>query len=187
MEFFISDTHFGHANIIKYSNRPFSSVQEMDRTLIENWNHVVGPKDHVYHLGDFAFAPRDRIAYILSQLNGIKHFIMGNHDNIIKNNKKFFLENKLWDSIDTDVELKCSNGAFLILHHYGKRVWNKSHHGSIHLYGHSHGTLPPYNKSVDVGVDAPFITGVPTYTPYSLKQITDYMNTRIAEKVDHHG
>ncbi len=53
--FFIGDTHFGHANIIKYCKRPFSSAQEMNEMLIKYWNETVEPSDTVYHVGDFAF------------------------------------------------------------------------------------------------------------------------------------
>ena len=63
--FFTADTHFGHANIIKYTNRPFDSPNHMDDILIANWNAVVGPDDEVYHLGDFALCnvePCKRIA-----------------------------------------------------------------------------------------------------------------------------
>lgn len=79
--FIISDTHFGHTNIIKYENRPFSSTEEMDKTLIENWNSVVDKKDRVIHLGDFMLGKKERCKELLSQLNGDKVLIKGNHDN----------------------------------------------------------------------------------------------------------
>ena len=69
--------------------------------------------------------------------------------------------------------------------HYGMRTWNKAHHGAIHLYGHSHSTLPPYGKSVDVGVDCKEIT--PQYRPIHLDEILSYMSKRKSEVVDHHG
>jgi len=79
--FVISDTHFNHANIIRYCNRPFSSTEEMDKTMIKNWNETVSNKDIVIHLGDFGLGNKEYIASIISQLNGKKILIMGNHDN----------------------------------------------------------------------------------------------------------
>lgn len=69
--FIISDTHFGHANIIDYCNRPFRDVFDMDETLIRNWNEVVGKDDLVYHLGDFAFhKDKEDLMGLLSRLHG---------------------------------------------------------------------------------------------------------------------
>ena len=82
--FFISDTHFNHANIISYCNRPFKDVEEMNDVLVENWNNVVGENDIVYHLGDFGFmsgpSPQHDIFHISRQLNGKIHLVRGNHD-----------------------------------------------------------------------------------------------------------
>ncbi len=74
-----SDTHYGHVNIIKHSSRPFTTVQDMDRALIENFNQLVKPEDTTYHLGDFALDAR-RVPGIVAQLNGKHHLIPGNHD-----------------------------------------------------------------------------------------------------------
>lgn len=76
--FVVSDTHFGHANIIQYCGRPFASVKEMDETLVERWNAVVRPQDHVYHLGDVAMRKPD--LSIVKRLNGHKRLVFGNHD-----------------------------------------------------------------------------------------------------------
>lgn len=82
MKFFaIADTHFGHANIIKYCNRPFATVEEMDAALIQNWNETVSNNDIVIHLGDLGLGKKEYIANIVKQLNGKKILIMGNHDN----------------------------------------------------------------------------------------------------------
>jgi len=74
----VSDTHFGHNNIIQYCNRPFANAEIMDECLIDNWNSVVKDDDIVYHLGDVYFA-NGREA--LSKLNGRKRLVLGNHDN----------------------------------------------------------------------------------------------------------
>ena len=78
--FFISDTHFCHTNILKYDNRPFSSIEEHDENLIENWNSRVTNKDIVYHLGDFGFGQKDKLQDIFNRLKGRKRLIRGNHD-----------------------------------------------------------------------------------------------------------
>jgi calcineurin-like phosphoesterase family protein len=75
--FIISDLHLGHANIIKYCNRPFTSVEEMNATLVSNWNKTVGENDRVLFLGDLA---RSKSGYWIKQLNGRKTMIKGNHD-----------------------------------------------------------------------------------------------------------
>ena len=79
--FVISDTHFGHENVIKYCNRPFASADEMDRILIKNWNATVTNRDIVIHLGDVGLCSKERFQEIISQLNGRKLLVMGNHDN----------------------------------------------------------------------------------------------------------
>ena len=79
--FVIADTHFGHNNIIGYENRPFRDVREMDNSLIEMWNSIVGDDDLVYMLGDFTLSRnKEIIANLVSKLNGRKILIMGNHD-----------------------------------------------------------------------------------------------------------
>lgn len=75
----VSDTHFGHENIISYCQRPFANAEIMDENLIDNWNSVVKDGDIVYHLGDVYFGVNGREA--LSKLKGRKRLILGNHDN----------------------------------------------------------------------------------------------------------
>lgn len=184
MVHFVSDTHFGHANIIKYSNRPFENAHEMNKALIDNWNNVVKPQDEVFHLGDFAFSDFNSIKFILSKLNGYKHFIHGNHDKNILRYANELLNDKLFESIQPYKEIYV-NDKMIILFHYGARVWNKGHHGSYMLYGHSHGSLPPYGRSVDVGIDAKFITD--EYRPVSFLEVQTFMDSRDAVVEDYHG
>lgn len=78
--FFISDMHFGHQNILKFDNRPWSSAEEMEEGLVNNWNSVVSNEDHVYHLGDFCWGKTPEYIRIIKRLNGNIHLIAGNHE-----------------------------------------------------------------------------------------------------------
>lgn len=143
---FTADTHFGHANIINYCNRPFASVEEMDEVMIERWNERVKPNDVVWHLGDFAFYKSyDKLKEIFDRLNGVKMLIVGNHDY----SNTLELDWYEFNPMQTVMFGKQS----IVLCHYAMRVWHSSHRGALHLYGHSHGTLEADNQSLDVGVD----------------------------------
>lgn len=159
-----SDLHLGHKNIIKHSNRPFKTVQEMDEALIGNFNSKVKPDDTVYILGDFAFGDGLKKAEkYFKRLNGNKHLIIGNHDS------KHVVALP-WESVSPLTEIKISKSTRLVLCHYAMRVWHHAYRGVYHLHGHSHGTLPE-NKSLsfDVGVD------VWNYSPVSLEDIKKKM------------
>lgn len=180
---FVSDCHYFHGNVIKYSNRPFSSVEDMNSQMIARWNKQVKPNDTVYHLGDFAFAKIEKIEYILTQLNGIKHFINGNHDKEIKKNARRLIDGGYVRSIK-DYEEITIEGQFIVLFHYPMVTFNKGHHGAIALHGHCHGSVTAPGKQVDVGVDATFITGKAEYRPFSFNEIMKFMETR--SKIEHH-
>lgn len=76
--YFIADTHFGDSKILKYENRPFSDTKEMDKEMILRWNQIVTKDDIVYVLGDFGADGYE--AQVLSELNGTKYLVKGNHD-----------------------------------------------------------------------------------------------------------
>lgn len=78
--FVISDHHFYHENIIKYCNRPFKNLREMNYVMIERWNSVVGKNDTVLHLGDFSFGDKRTVSRIRKHLNGKIYMVKGNHD-----------------------------------------------------------------------------------------------------------
>lgn len=94
--FFISDPHFGHANIIRYCDRPFKDVQEMNETLIKNWNDTVNPDDIIFILGDIAFGGAATFEEIVPKLNGRKYLVLGNHDykNVRERYKEWFVDVK---------------------------------------------------------------------------------------------
>lgn len=144
---FTADLHFGHSQIINHCKRPFADSREMDGHLIAQWNAVVQPDDDIYVIGDFAFRGMKSPGSYLARLVGRKHLIHGNHDSAECR------EHPAWTSSQTMAELTV-DGVRLVLLHYAMRVWPKSHHGSLHLYGHSHGQLPGDRQSCDVGVDA---------------------------------
>jgi calcineurin-like phosphoesterase family protein len=77
---FTSDLHFGHANIIRYSGRPFVDVDEMHEVLTDRWNTNVQPDDTVWVLGDVALGRLDDVLPLVATLNGRKHLLAGNHD-----------------------------------------------------------------------------------------------------------
>jgi len=163
-DWFTSDTHFGHAKVIVYSKRPFGSVREMDEALIANWNERVKVTDTIYHLGDFGFGRKGELQQILDQLNGHKHLIEGNHDR-----KARIHTLRGWASVQHYREINI-DGQHIVLFHYAQRVWNRSHHVSIALFGHSHGHMPGNSQSLDVGTDCW------SYRPVNLVEIREKLS-----------
>lgn len=194
---FTSDTHFGHKNIIRFSNRPFNDEDHMNEELIKAWNEVVGEDDDVYHLGDVSLTNDEKTNKILQRLNGKIYLIKGNHEKSVlnkENNRKRFEWIKDYhelsietDEFDFNVPTRNKNQS-IVMCHYAMRVWNRSHHQSIHLYGHSHDSLDKegmWGKSMDVGVDSAYrILG--SFRPFSYEEIKKIMEGRGHNPVDHH-
>lgn len=187
MKFFTSDHHFGHANIIGYSQRTnpdtgelFATVEEMDDYLIRAWNSVVKPGDTVYHLGDLT-KDRNPRPY-LERLNGSIVLTRGNHDfRRVANLVPLAASQDLnLVSVHDTLMLRPDKGTHphIWLSHYAHRVWPTSYHGSWHLYGHSHGTIQDHGLSTDVGVD----TRQNDYRPYSVHEIVELMSGRPTPK-----
>ncbi len=166
---FTADTHFGHANIIEYCNRPFGSIMEMNDELIRRWNVVVGRNDRVYHLGDFALSTKLWTNWVLKQLNGRKYLCIGSHEHSALQNRDMF--EKVTDTFTIRV-----NGQELFLSHYLHKVWPNSHYGCWHLFGHSHGGMNEYaeneGKLLDVGVDSW------AFAPVGFEEVAGVMKTR---------
>jgi len=183
--FFTSDLHFGHANVIKYSRRPFSSPSEMNAALIDNWNAVVGPADYVYILGDVSFLPPALLIECLNEMNGHKMLVFGNHDKRIRKTPSVM---ELFDDAADLVTAKISDPDApdgvqrIVLCHYPMLVWDQSHRGAWHLHGHCHGSLAddPNALRLDVGVD------VWSYRPVEYAEIKARMKQKTWKPVDHH-
>lgn len=188
--YFISDTHFFHRRILEYCGRVpgsrgtvWDTVEAMNEGLRERWNKKVPKTATVYMLGDVAFG-KDKSAVInfLYTLNGTKHLIYGNHDKLIRSNEKDFL--RVFETIQEYKEVNVCKQK-ICLFHYAPRVWNGAHRGYWCLWGHSHGVLEPHGKSVDVGIDSPWVTGKQELAPFSFEEIQTFMYGR--EKIEHHG
>ena len=129
--FYISDTHFGHKNILKYDARPYFTVEEMDADLIKRWNSVVKKDDTVYHLGDFSWLKPDGEHEILRQLNGNKILIRGNHD---------YKPTEDWTAVLSVAEI-VDGDRRVVLSHFPIASYKNMSHGWYHLYGHVHGAF----------------------------------------------
>ena len=180
--FFTSDTHFDHKNIIKYCNRPFSSVQEMNQGLINNWNSVINPDDIVFHLGDVSFGGNTNLINYVSQLNGHIILIKGNHDRKLQQS----ICDKLFDYSCQQLTLNI-DGITVFLNHFPFLCFSGTYNTdkSIQLFGHIHSgplssgpDIDRFNKygvynQYDVGVDNNY------YKPISWNEILkkiDYAN-----------
>jgi calcineurin-like phosphoesterase family protein len=213
--------YFGHGNIIKYCKRPFltdydkqglsregawkdgawingqssrwrmteEAVWMMNNQIINNINDLVGENDTLWHLGDWAFAPKnDYYQRCRMYRDKIKcrniYLVWGNHDHRTIGD--------LFNGTYDQHELYVGNQR-VIVNHYAMAAWNKSHRGSIQLFGHSHGgadtwldSVMPGHRSMDVGVDvANRILG--HYRPFSFEEIMTIMNKRTGHSIgDHH-
>jgi calcineurin-like phosphoesterase family protein len=204
--YFISDTHFGHANILNFTDRGvrFSSIEDHDQSIIDNINEIVGRKDYLYHLGDFCWESTAKKQTILAKevLGKIKckniHLILGNHDPMTNDGQpredfaglfKSCVTYKVIRIPETTIssQLLTATKRKVILSHYAIRSWWGMHGGSYHLYGHSHATLPENDtRSFDVGVDSAAIL-FGEYRPVSSLEVCERLIDRLPRTVDGHG
>ena len=157
MIFLTADLHLGHANIIRHCRRPFSSVEEMDKVIINNWNAAIGPKDEVYIIGDFTMRPAADAHEYLTRLNGHKYFIKGNHDRFLKNFESY-ASDFVWVK---DYYVLRTDEYRIVLFHFPILEWDQFYRGAIHCFGHVHNSPlsgerlslmsgPAFNVGVDV-------------------------------------
>lgn len=219
---FTSDTHYGHKNIVRGTSewgkeeggihslqrtRNFNTIEEHNQVLVDSINGLVKENDILYHLGDWSFGGHPNIKEFRERLNCKNiHLVFGNHDQHIEPINSPYRE--LFSSCEyykeLNLKIDCTKTGkygkqLFVLSHYAMRVWNKSHRGSIMLYGHSHGTLdamkPEFANPTWIGDDY-FIKNYRTMDvgmdtnnlyPYHLDEILDRMKARTVEmEVDHH-
>ena len=138
MTFYISDLHFGHANVLSYDNREFPDIETHDRSLIEKWNEAVSPSDTVWILGDISWYGSKKTEEILDSLNGTKNLCVGNHDGRILKSPEVrsrFAEIVPYKEITED------SGFGIVLCHYPIPCFNNHYYEWIHLYGHVHNSF----------------------------------------------
>ncbi len=165
--FFTSDTHFSHAAIVGYCNRPFANVEEMDAEMVRRWNARVEPGDVVYHLGDFAFGPVENIDRFWTQLNGEIVLFLGNHDRSKGRMEKTFGTGNVLQHDYITVDHK-----HLWLSHKPNPDWETRDiligpmgFADYHLHGHVHEKYARRGNQINVGVD------VRNYAPATLEEL----------------
>ena len=162
---FTGDEHLGHINerggIIKYCNRPFSSIEEMDQAIIDNHNNLVQPGDVVIHAGDFSLVSSRRLVFskYVQSLNGNHIFLHGDHDRWLAKSHGYIWRKRI-------------EGIVVVVCHYAMRSWSCSHYNSWQLHAHHHGRLHPEGKQLDIGVDTN------NYYPYSWDKVKEIMKDR---------
>jgi calcineurin-like phosphoesterase family protein len=190
------DHHFGHANIIKYCNRPFKDVEEMDDELCSIWNSHVAPEDVVYHLGDFTLGNSELASYYFQRLNGTI-FVLGNpwhhdarwldYDDIqhvteFSTKSSVFVRILLPVTVLEDISMNADgNGIPAVLCHYAFEIWDRKHYGALHFHGHSHGELPKVYNRLDVGIDSAYKL-VGEYRPFELEEACKWASEEIIKE-----
>ena len=168
---FTADSHIGHRNIIKYCQRPFMDVEEMNETLISNWNKVVGKNDYVFHLGDFSVGGAAEWTSLLDCLNGRIFLVLGNHD--MNNVDQGFMRR----FEDVAMQMLITVGKQRVyLNHYPFLCYGGAYRGTWQLFAHVHtsscmtGLDSPrlqmlFPRQYDVGVDNN------NFTPISFEEV----------------
>lgn len=180
--FIISDTHFGHKNMIKFENMParnkFKSIADMDEYIIENWNSVVGQDDIVYHLGDFSLSSNGYTNQILERLNGNICLIIGNHDSSLMKSKNINHFTSIQHYKEINYVYKNKNYQICMMH-YPIAIWNRMHYGSIHFFGHQHNNFKQKGRCCDVGVDTDLSNFKPILIEDAIEHCLQYEITKL--------
>jgi calcineurin-like phosphoesterase family protein len=161
--FFISDTHFGHANILKFEpkNRPFKTIEEHDEKIVKTWNHYIRPFDVVYHMGDIGMkCTSEYMKSIFDRLNGVKILIRGNHDKYTDGS----LYRLGFSAILQEAKVRINKNTIVKVSHYpylegeldqldyvpNSPELRPTDEGMWLLHGHSHGNTPKIVRETKV-------------------------------------
>lgn len=186
--FYTADPHFGHANIIKYCDRPFNSVAHMNAELVARWNLTVGPKDTVWCLGDLALGRIDETLPLTAGLNGRKLLVPGNHDRVsslkrydrMRDDFRTEYENAGWTILDDVVRHEIGGREVVISHYpYVGDSHKKDRFKAIRpvdeglpiIHGHVHEKWVASGYQYNVGVD------VHDFHPVPEEQIVDWLES----------
>ncbi len=166
--YYISDLHLGHENAMRrFDHRPFKTLEEQDKTIIQNINSVVTPQDNLYLLGDCSWYKPDKTYEILSKINcKNRYLIIGNHDRFAKDSRC----KKLFQGI-YDLKRIEDQGRIVVLCHYPIAVWDQCHRGSYHIYGHVH-----RNKSEDGSFTHDILNHTEMKMAFNVGCMLNYMN-----------
>jgi len=170
MLYFTSDFHLGHANIIKFCNRPFSSVEEMDKVITDNFLTTVKSGDKVYFLGDLSMRREIALDFLTKVPKNIEfHFILGNHDSKFPATEL----QKYCRSVSQYKNIQ-EQGKSIFLCHYPMYTWPSSHYGSWMCFGHHHWDTRNifYGKMMNVSADAN------NFKLVSFDEVVSFMKTR---------
>ena len=190
---FTSDQHYSHSNVMRFCNRPWDDVKDMDQEITDNWNKVVGEKDVVFILGDFYWKkdPWETKKKLDELKAGHIFIVLGNHDNVeqfskINKNKVSVISDTAMIFISGIDEDKPSREHEFMVSHFPLATWPHFRRGSINLHGHIHSG--PRSKSdvdrpgfdlilkngltYDVGVDNN------NYYPVEIREILNKLNKR---------
>ena len=165
MDYFISDSHFGHRNIIKYCNRPWSTSEEMDDGMIQCWNSVVRQDDRVFVVGDMFLCDEDAAKDIMSRLNGYKILIAGNHDS--RESKMLRIG---FNEYHRELTYCLGDMGTALMKHYPQPDKVTTEGGYDYLiHGHIH--VPPHRDGLKINVAADLIDFTPVSRDYVLDSL----------------
>ena len=160
MDFFISDCHFGHKNIIKYMNRPFDSVELMNKGMIDSWNSVVKESDRVFLVGDAFLCDESEASAIMSQLNGYKVLIAGNHDRSERT-----MLGIGFDEYHRELPYSFGDTGTALMKHYPlPDLVIKERGYDFLIHGHLH--RPPHCQGLKINVAADILDFIPVTAGY---------------------